>query len=236
MNIHPMNQRHGVDWSSRSGVSLSAKSTVVRQICPAHRAFGWVAGAVAIVLGLAGCSSPNLTPVSPDDAKPYRSVSLREGDAVQIVFPGAPSLNTVQQVRRDGMITLDEGNELIAAGKSPVQLQDEILALYSARLVRKEVLVTVGSSAYPVFVSGAVLRPGKIMVTEPLTVVEAIMEAGGMDENRAQSKKVMVTRDEDGVVSHYRLNVKDMLRGHSKTRFYLRPMDVVYVPTKIQVW
>lgn len=193
-------------------------------------------GTAAIVLGLAGCSSPSLTPVSSEDAKPYRSVSLREGDAVRIVFPGAPSLNTVQQVRRDGMITLDEGNEVMAAGKSPAQLQEEILTLYSARLVRKEVLVTVDSSAYPVFVSGAVLRPGKIMVTEPLTVVEAIMEAGGLDENRAQSKKVMVTREQDGVVSHYRLNVKDMLRGQSKTRFYLRPMDVVYVPTKIQVW
>ena len=215
---------------------MSDKSTVARLGRSVHRGLAWVAGTAAIVLGLAGCSSPNLTPVSPDDEKPYRSVSLREGDAVKIVFPGAPSLNTVQQVRRDGMITLDEGNELMAAGKAPAQLQDEILALYSARLVRKEVLVTVDSSAYPVFVSGAVLRPGKILVTEPLTVVEAIMEAGGLDENRAQSKKVMVTREQDGVVSHYRLNVKDMLRGHSKTRFYLRPMDVVYVPTKIQVW
>ncbi|MCL4190555.1 MAG: SLBB domain-containing protein, partial [Thermoguttaceae bacterium] len=183
---------------------MSDKSTVARLGRSVHRGLAWVAGTAAIVLGLAGCSSPNLTPVSPDDEKPYRSVSLREGDAVKIVFPGAPSLNTVQQVRRDGMITLDEGNELMAAGKAPAQLQDEILALYSARLVRKEVLVTVDSSAYPVFVSGAVLRPGKILVTEPLTVVEAIMEAGGLDENRAQSKKVMVTREQDGVVSHYR--------------------------------
>ena len=44
---------------------------------------------------------------------------LREGDSVRISFPGAPTLNTLQQIRRDGMITLPLVGEFKAAGLAP---------------------------------------------------------------------------------------------------------------------
>ncbi len=212
---------------------------------PARRrwvSFRWVGGALqamvlaGAVLWLAGCASPPTTALVPADLRPYESVALREGDVVKITFSGAPSLNTTQQVRRDGKISLDQGNELTAAGKSPAELEAVILKLYEGRLASKEVLVTVDSSAFPVYISGAVLRPGKILVTQAMTIVEAIMEAGGLDESRAKASAVEVTREENGQVKHYRLDVHAMLMGRSQIRFYLRPMDAIYVPSKVQIW
>lgn len=191
-----------------------------------------LAGLLGLVLG-AGCeTTPPLAPLPPEVQRPYSSVELREGDVVRITFPGAPSLNTVQQVRRDGKITLDQVGELDVAGQTPAQVEAEILRRYENRLVTKQVVVTVESSAFPVYVSGAVLRPGKILVSQAISIVEAIMEAGGFDENRAKSSAVVVTRMVNGVPKSYRLDVRAMITGRSATRFYLQPNDVIYVPSR----
>lgn len=193
---------------------------------------GILGGFLALSL-FTGCETPPpLAPLPPEVQRPYARVELREGDVVRITFPGAPSLNTAQQVRRDGKIVLDQVGELDVAGKTPAQVEAEILALYENRLVTKQVMVTIESSAFPVYVSGAVLRPGKIMVTQAISIVEAIMEAGGFDETRAKSNAVVVTRKVNGAVKSYRLDVRAMITGRSTTRFYLRPNDVIYVPSR----
>ncbi len=192
-----------------------------------------LAGLLGLILLGAGCETPPmLAPLPPEVQRPYVSVELREGDVVRITFPGAPSLNTTQQVRRDGKITLDQAGELDVAGKTPAQVEADILKLYENRLVTKQVVVTVESSAFPVYVSGAVLRPGKILVNQAISIVEAIMEAGGLDENRAKGNAVVVTRVVNGVPKSYRLDVRAMLTGRSATRFYLQPNDVIYVPSR----
>lgn len=195
-----------------------------------RRGLGALVGLGAL-LGLTACNSPRLAPLPPEVQRPYARAELREGDVIRITFPGAPSLNSTQQVRQDGKITLDQVGEIAVAGMTPAALEAEILRLYDQRLVTKQVMVTIESAAYPVYVSGAVLRPGKILANRPLTVVEAIMEAGGFDENRAKSTAVVVTRDVDGVTKSYQLDVKAMIRGKSTTRFYVRPNDVIYVPS-----
>ena len=191
-----------------------------------------LAGLLGLVLWTGCETTPPLAPLPPEVQRPYSSVELREGDVVRITFPGAPSLNTTQQVRRDGKITLDQAGELDVAGKTPAQVESEILKLYENRLVTKQVVVTVESSAFPVYVSGAVLRPGKIIVTQAISIVEAIMEAGGFDENRAKGNAVVVTRMVNGVPKSYRLDVHAMITGRSATRFYLQPNDVIYVPSR----
>ena len=205
-----------------------ATGTVAFPVC------GWQATAgLLVALLLAGCQTPPSTPLKPDDLQPYSAISLREGDVIRIAFPGAPNLNSTQQVRRDGKIALEHVGEVIAVGKSPAELEKDILKLYEAQLVTKEVLVTVESSAYEVYVGGAVLKPGKIMVSRPITVIEAVMEAGGLAEGRAKASAVVVTRTDANTVRRYRLDVKAMLKGKSTLRFYLRPSDIVYVPERL---
>jgi polysaccharide export outer membrane protein len=159
-------------------------------------------------------------------------IHLREGDAVKITFPGAPNLDTTQQIRRDGKISLAMLGEVTAAGLTPAELERMLLELYSTQLVSKEVVVSVVSSSFSVFVTGAVLRPGKITSDRPISVLEAIMEAGGPVYSKANLKSVAVIREEEGGVQHYRLNVKVMLEGNQSRPFYLKPSDIIYVPER----
>jgi polysaccharide export outer membrane protein len=157
---------------------------------------------------------------------------LREGDDVRISFPGAPNLDTLQRVRTDGRITLSMGGEVIAAGMTPTELEQKLLELYSADLVSKEVTVTVISSTFTVFVSGAVLKPGKIVSDHPISALEAVMEAGGFDATRADMQAVRVVRVQDGVTKNYVVNLKLALEGGQSEPFYLKRSDIVYVPEK----
>ena len=138
-----------------------------------------------------------------------------------------------QQIRRDGKINLTIIGEVKATDKTPAQLENELVQAYASQLTSKEIKVTVVSSAFAVYVGGAVLKPGKIMPERALTVLDAIMEAGGFDETKANKKTVRVIRQEGGQVKNYYVNMKEVLEGAQTEPFYLKAHDVVYVPEKI---
>ena len=184
------------------------------------------------LLLVSGCQSTP-SPAPPTDPVPFTTAILREGDSVKIAFPGAPNLDTTQQVRRDGKITLSLGGEIVAAGKTPAEIEKEILNLHGKQLAVQQVVVTVTSSAYPIYVSGAVLRPGKIQADRPMTVLEAIMEAGGFDHAKANLKKVTVLREFEGQTMSYTIDMREYLRGTTGAKpFYLKPADKIHVPQK----
>jgi protein involved in polysaccharide export with SLBB domain len=166
-----------------------------------------------------------------------QSVVLREGDVVKIIFPSAANLNTAQPIRRDGKITLQLVGELTAAGLTPAQLEAAVLKAYEGQLLTKEVTVYVESTIYPVFVIGSVLRPGKVLADRPLTVLEAVMEAGGFDFSKANLKKVRLIRREKGILKTAQFDLKSMLAGKDPvTPVYVMPSDIIFVPEKFQWW
>jgi len=185
-----------------------------------------------------GCQSP--APVSTDQkvattsdsTKAPETLVLREGDDLKISFPGAPNLDTTQRVRPDGRITMPLGGELVAAGLTPAELEKKVLELYSSQLVTKEVSVTVLSSSFAVFVTGAVLHPGKIVSDHPMSALEAVMEAGGFDNTKADMQAVRIIRNQDGGTKSFTLNLKLALEGGQTEPFYLKRSDIVYVPEK----
>jgi polysaccharide export outer membrane protein len=157
---------------------------------------------------------------------------LHEGDSVRVSFPGAPNLNTVQQIRRDGIIALPLIGEFKAAGLTPADMEKELVKQYGSQLQTKEVNVAVESSAFFVYVTGAVLRPGRVISDRPMTALEAIMEAGGFDYNKANLKKVVVIRHENGNTQHQLLNLKKVLHGEKDEPFSLKRSDIIYVPER----
>lgn len=159
---------------------------------------------------------------------------LREGDMLHIVFPGSSSLDTTQQIRRDGKIVMPLVGEVTAAGKTPEDLQSELIKLYEPQVATKQIIVTLQSSSYPIFVTGAVLRPGEIQADHPMTALEAVMEAGGFDTTKANSKAVIVIRQEKTGTKKFTLNLKEMMKGTEGKPFYLQPSDIVNVPEKFQ--
>jgi polysaccharide export outer membrane protein len=187
------------------------------------------------VFTFAGCQTSKLNESSkkivPDQSH-SEILTLQEGDDLKISFPGSANLDTTQQIRRDGKISLPLVGEIQAAGETPDDLQQNLIKLYAPQISSKEVIVTVESSAFPVYVTGCVIRPGKISSDKPMTALEAVMEAGGFDYEKANLRNVRVIRSENGVSKSYTLNLKLALNGNEDKPFYLKPSDIVYVPEK----
>ncbi len=220
-------------------MKISATPSNPTQVtCKTLRSFGWLSFLVLSLAAFTGCQTPeagNFSTaglVKPGQEPPKPEVIvLREGDSVRISFPGAPNLNTVQLIRRDGRITLPLIGEFPAAGLTPPDMEKELLKLYGPQLQTKEVNVAVESAAFPIYVTGAVLRPGRINADHPLTVLEAALEAG-IDYTKANLKAVRVIRNEKGQTEHHILNLKKVLKGQQDVQFKLKPNDIIYVPEK----
>ncbi len=194
-----------------------------------------ITGALIIALStaLGGCQTTTTGPTASDQRA---DIVLREGDVISVSFPGTPhSLSTATQtIRIDGKVTLPIIGEVTAAGLTPTELQNQLLALYDKQLVSKEVVVTVVSSSFTVYVDGSVNHPGKIVSDHPMTALEAVMEAGGFNYTMADMKNVEIIRHKAGTkdYTYYTLNLKLILDGQESDLFYLAPGDVVHVPEK----
>lgn len=164
--------------------------------------------------------------------QPVQPMVLREGDTLTVSIPSSPTLDTTQQIRTDGKIVLPLIGEVAASGKTPEELQDELLKLYEPQVSAKQVIVTVQSPSIPVYVTGAVLRPGPIAVNHPVSALDAIMEAGGFDFTKANLRAVVVVRQEKDGTVRYKLNLKKIWEGSQGAPFYLQPFDIVYVPER----
>jgi polysaccharide biosynthesis/export protein len=191
----------------------------------------WGALAILCLTMLVACKTGGGAP-PPDAGVPPISNVLQEGDVILIAFPAATNLNNTVKIPYDGTFTLPFAEPIRASGKTPAELQQEILKAYGPQLQVQEVSVTVLMSSASVYVSGAVLSPGKVPLDRPMTAMEAIMERGGFDNTRAKPGKVLVIRREDGREVTMRLDLKKTLRGEDSSSFYLRPSDIVHVPFK----
>lgn len=186
-------------------------------------------------------TQPPASPVPPATAGGLASASdsgatngliLQPGDSVKIVFPGSPSLDTTQVIRRDGKVTLAIVGEFQAAGITPVEMEKKLLKAYEGQLRTEEVSVTVQSSAFIVYVTGAVGRAGQLNSDRHLSPLEAVIQAG-VDITKANLKAVRVIRTyPGGRVERYKLNLKMTLDGHSSQPFDLEPLDIIYVPER----
>lgn len=201
----------------------------------AQRPFAFAILAAACLMLLSGCETakPSYNPYSSLPPKDSKDAILREADVLKISFPGAPNLDTVQSIRRDGKITLPEVGEVVAVGKTPTELERDLVKLYADQLVSKDIIVTVQAAAFPIFVTGAVARPGKLLSDHPMTALEAIMESGGPDFTRANLKAVRIIRTQDNKTKNFKINLKGIVNSTPIDVFYLQPDDIIFVPEKI---
>ena len=176
-----------------------------------------------------GCRDMSPAPVIPAEAyvsKP--SGNLAPGDEISVSFSGAPELNTKQKIQPNGKVSLPTVGDVTAAGRTINSFQASLTSLYQPHLQDPTVVVSLESAAAGVYLSGEVLRPGKIPLDRPMTALEAMMEAGGFTKF-ANPKQVIVVRNQNGKQQRYVLNMNDALTGMDSSPFYVRPFDVIYV-------
>jgi polysaccharide export outer membrane protein len=185
--------------------------------------------ALLLALGSVGCEGPeNYTPIPAEAYSARPTGTLAAGDVIRVTFPGAPELNTLQKVQANGKVSMPTIGDVTAQGKSVATLQSQLTGMYQTHLQNPTVLVSVEAAASSVYVSGEVVRPGKVPLDRPMTAFEAIMEAGGFTKF-ANPKQVVVVRTKGGKTERYALNLSDTISGASSSAFYLRPYDTVYV-------
>jgi protein involved in polysaccharide export with SLBB domain len=132
-------------------------------------------------------------------------------------------------VRLDGRITVFPVGDVVAAGRTPVELQSELIRLLGAELKQPRVTVeVVKSAANQVHVLGRVKRPGSQVVESLPTLLQAIAGAGGFEDDAARSSVLVMHRVGLGSVSVARIRVDRLLKGGGDVP--LSRFDIVYVP------
>jgi protein involved in polysaccharide export with SLBB domain len=163
--------------------------------------------------------------------EPPQPLTLGAGDVIDVKHFYVPELDESQIVRPDGYMTLPLIGEVEVDGKTPAQLQKDLVNKYKPHLSEPHLTVMVRRVYNSrIWVTGEVKRPGAVEKPGRLTVLEAITQVGGGTRPTADLRQVLVVRQKDDVHYGCLVNVKDILAGKAGAQFVLQPRDVVYVP------
>ena len=120
-------------------------------------------------------------------AKISKEYQLGPGDVLQIDVFGVPSLTDILQstaVSSSGDILFPLVGTVKAAGLTAEELETELVAQLKRKglIERPEVLVSVLEyQAKAIYVVGEVDNPGQYVMSQPWTITEAVLIAGGLD-------------------------------------------------------
>ena len=161
-------------------------------------------------------------------ASPGAEYTLHRGDEISIKVFGRPELDDTVVVRPDGRISSSLADDVDAAGMTPAQLDAALTAKFATFFRDPQVSVIVRRfAAEKVFVGGEVGQPGMLPLGGDMTILTAIMQAGGF-KRTARTDSVILLRNTGGKAVAERLNMKTLMTGVTDQR--IQPFDVIYVP------
>jgi polysaccharide biosynthesis/export protein len=185
---------------------------------------------------LAGCATSTL-PVAPTEATaPAARYKIGPLDTLQITVWRNPELSGPIPVRPDGFISMPLIGDLKAAGKTPTELAADMKVALAKLVIEPLVSVVVtgfqGIYADQIRVAGDVLKPQSISYRQDMTVLDLLIQAGGMLQTADGNAAVLVRRSEGG--KSYRVRLKDLLlRGDISANVSVLPGDILIVPQAI---
>ena len=200
------------------------------------RRIGAVAAVAGALLGLAGCSSnpnANLTPEQ-QAATPDYEYLIGPGDTMEVFVWGNPDLSTTVVVKPDGKITTRLVENIEASGKTASQLARDIEKAYSQYVKSAVVSVIVnnfvGVPYQQVRVVGEAQQPLKVPYRKHMTVLDAMIEVGGLTDFAAGNRAVLV-RNFEGKREVLQLRLDDLLKdGDISANSPMYPGDIVIIP------
>lgn len=158
-------------------------------------------------------------------------VRLSPGDLLEIRFFYTPEIDTTQMIRPDGKISLPLVGEVVAQNKTTNELKGELSDRYSQYISQLDITIIIQEySTRRIYVGGEVYTPGVVPMPGKLTVFEALMMAGGVRLETGVYKNVLVIRYQDDAWTGVKLNIKQIMEGSKVAPYYLKPLDIVYVP------
>jgi polysaccharide export outer membrane protein len=195
-----------------------------------------VLGVLALTLGSVGAAWAAAPAAAPKEHAAANYV-IGPGDVLDIFVWQNPDLSQKKvPVRPDGRISTPLIANIMAAGRTPVELaqaMDKALSEY-IRAPRVTVIVSQAVGALSqVQIIGQVVHPESIPYHEGMTVLDAVLAAGGLTPY-ASGNSAKIERKVNGkfVTMHVRLS-NLINKGDLAQNFPLQPGDVLVVPESI---
>lgn len=196
--------------------------------------------AVCVSLLLAACaSSSGALSTAPPAEMPTTASAYRIGvdDVVQVSVWRSPELSITAPVRPDGNVTVPLVGDVKAAGRMPDEVAKEVqskLATYVREPQVTVILTELRSHEYlsRVRVTGAVRNPVSIPYRQGMTVLDAVLAAGGVTEFAAPGRSGLYRRNGQETQS-YSVKLDRILNGGDlATNYPVAPGDVITVPER----
>lgn len=174
-------------------------------------------------------------PAAASNAEAYQ---IGVDDVVQVSVWRNPDLGTTAPVRPDGMISVPLIGDVQAGGRSPTEVADDIEKKLGAFVVDPQVaviLTELNSHEYlsRVRVTGAVRTPVSIPYRQGMTVLDAVLAAGGVTEFAAPARSSL-HRKNGKDTGTYQVRLDSVLEeGDLSSNFKVAPGDVITVPERV---
>lgn len=157
---------------------------------------------------------------------------FRPGDELDVRLIHNPEFSDRLTVAPDGQIAMPLIGFVVAQGKTPRELQFELLARFRRELRQPEVTVVPRTFASQrVFVGGEVANPGIYDLPHEIGVLQAVVIAGGFRPTAREDAVVLIRRTPRETPMARLVDVASVVqRGALDQDVPLRALDVVYVP------
>lgn len=158
---------------------------------------------------------------------------LGPGDTLELTVYSAPELSReIVQIGPDGRVRLPLIEPVMAAARTPEELEAQVRAAYSRELREPNLdLIVTSYSSQQIFVGGAVASPGLIELPGTIDPLQAIIMAGGQTDAANRTQALVLRRLPGGEV---RTAIVDLTAGLNDPTLAdwtpLQRFDVVWVP------
>jgi polysaccharide export outer membrane protein len=159
-------------------------------------------------------------------------------DTLQVNVWRNADLSVSVPVRPDGRISVPLIGDVIAGGKKPEQVAEEIKSKLSKYIREPQVTVILTQLSSHEFISrirvtGAVQKPISVPYRQGMTVLDAVLEAGGVNEFAAPNRASLYRTNKENNVQQYDIQLGQILNsGELETNYKLIPNDIVTVPER----
>jgi polysaccharide export outer membrane protein len=172
-------------------------------------------------------------PPAPSTNKAHdNSFVIGNDDLLSINVWKEPDVSRSLPVRSDGRISLPLAGEVQAAGRTPLQLEQDIAGRLRNYIAEPEVTVMVQQINSEKFnILGQVIKPGSYPLVRGTTVLDAIANAGGFRDFAKQKAVYVLRQNTGGADLRIAFNYKDVIKGKNpEQNIKLEPHDTIVVP------
>lgn len=196
---------------------------------------------IAVLLFLTACATalgPDSAPRIDPTAQAVSVYHIGVDDVLQITVWHNPDLDVKVPVRPDGMISVPLIGDVEAGGKTTTDVASEIkdkLAIYVRDPQVTVILTELRSHEYlsRVRVTGAVHQPISVPYRQGMTVLDAVLAAGGTTDFASADRTELYRKDGD-VTKAYTVRLGEILKkGDLTTNYPTQPGDVITVPERV---